>query len=85
MDLSNGFYRVDLNTDDVLKLGVVLPTNPGINPMSALNLVFPMGRKNSLPTFSTATETISDLANLRLSRLNYQPPQNTASTGCPWK
>ena len=29
VDLSNGFYRVNLNIDDIPKLGVVFPTNLG--------------------------------------------------------
>jgi hypothetical protein len=35
-----------------------------------------MGWKNSPPAFSTATETIADLANQRLSRPDYQPPDH---------
>ena len=70
-DLSDGFYRVDLNSDDVPKLGVVFPTKPGTEPMVALPLVMPMGWKNSPPAFSTETETTADLANQRLSRPDY--------------
>ena len=29
VDLSDGFYRVNLNIDDIPKLGVVFPTKPG--------------------------------------------------------
>ena len=62
-DLSNSFSCMDLNTDDVPKLGVVSPTKPGTKPMVALTLVFPMGWNNSPPAFYTATETVSDLTN----------------------
>ena len=75
-DLSDGFYRVDLNSDDAPKLGVVYPTKPGTEPMVAVPLVLPMGWKNSPPAFSTATETIANLANQRLSRPDYHPPDH---------
>jgi hypothetical protein len=75
-DLSDGFYRVDLNSDDAPKLGVVFPTKTGAAPMVAVPLVLPMGWKNSPPAFSTATETIADLANQRLRRPDYHPPSH---------
>ena len=34
-DLSNRFYRVDVNTDDAPKLGVIFPTKPGADLMVA--------------------------------------------------
>ena len=75
VDISDGFYRIDLNVDDIPKLGVVFPTEDGEEPLIAFPLVLPMGWKNSPPTFSTATETIADLANGRLlSQLN--PPEH---------
>jgi hypothetical protein len=67
---------VDLNSNDAPKLGVVYPTKPGTEPMVAVPLVLPMGWKNSPPAFSTATETIADLANQRLSRPDYHPPDH---------
>ena len=66
VDLSDGFYRIDLNIDDIPKLGVVFPTEDGEEDLIAFPLVLPMGWKNSPPIFSTATETIADLANARL-------------------
>ena len=72
-DISDGFYRIDLNIDDIPKLGVVFPTLPGEEPLIALPLVLPMGWKNSPPAFSTATETIADLANQRIS-IDVDPP-----------
>ena len=73
VDLSDGFYRVDVNIDDIPKLGVVFPTTPGTTPLVAFPLVLPMGWTNSPPIFSTATETIADLANHRL-RLHLPTP-----------
>lgn len=63
VDLSDGFYRVDLSPDDAPKLGVVFPTRSNEEPLVAIPLVLPMGWKNSPPIFSTATETIADVAN----------------------
>ena len=62
-NLSDGFYRVDLNNKDTPKLEVVFPTKTGAAPMIAMPLVLSMVWKNSPPAFSTATETIADLAN----------------------
>ena len=75
-DLSDGFYHVDLNINDVSKLGVVFHTKPGTNPMVALPLLLPVGWKNSPLAFSTATKIFSDLANQWLSRSEYQPPDH---------
>ena len=67
VDLSDGFYRVDLSIDDAPKLGVVFPTRPNEEPLVAIPLVLPMGWKNSPPVFSTVTETIADVANSVIS------------------
>ncbi len=56
-----------LNIDDIPKLGVVFPMLPGDKPLIAFLLVLPMGWTNSPPIFLTATETIADIANARLS------------------
>ena len=66
-DLSDGFYRVDVNPDDIPKLGVVFPSRPGQpEPYVAFPLVLPMGWKESPPYFCAFTETIADVANERL-------------------
>lgn len=75
VDISDGFYRIDLNVDDIPKLGVVFPTLEGEEPLIAFPLVLPMGWKNSPPIFCTATETIADLANARL-RANVKPAEH---------
>ena len=51
VDIADGFYRINLTIDDIPKLGVVLPTPPGQDPLVALPLVFPMGWTNSPPAF----------------------------------
>ena len=63
LDISDRFYRVNLNIDDIPKLGVAFPTKPGEPHLVAFPLVLPMGWKNSPPIFSAATKTIADLVN----------------------
>ena len=75
LDISDGFYRVNIAPNDVPKLGVVFPSRPGKEQLVALPLVLPMGWKNSPPFFSAATETAADLANTNLSR-NITPQQH---------
>ena len=67
LDIADGFYRIALNIDDIPKLGVIFPTSPGDEPLVAQPLVLPMGWTNSPPIFTTATETIADIANQRLA------------------
>jgi hypothetical protein len=43
LDISDGFYQIGLNIDDIPKLGVVFPTLPGDKPLIAFPLVLPMG------------------------------------------
>ena len=76
LDISDGFYRIALNIDDIPKLGVVFPTPPGAEPLIAFPLVLPMGWTNSPPIFSTATETIADLANIRINQLRQPLPHH---------
>ena len=76
VDLSDGFYRVDLAIDDAPKLGVVFPTHPHQEPLVAIPLVLPMGWKNSPPIFSTVTETIADVANSALDQGNTTVPSH---------
>jgi hypothetical protein len=53
LDISDGFYRISLKIDDILKLGVVFPTLPGDKPLITFPLVLPMGWTNSPPVFCT--------------------------------
>lgn len=76
IDISDGFYRIALNIDDIPKLGVVFPTLPGEEQLVAFPLVLPMGWTNSPPIFSTATETIADLANKRLTSNTTMAPHH---------
>ena len=66
LDISDGFYRINLAAEDIPRLGVVFPVKPGSKPLVAFPLVLPMGWKNSPPIFSAATETAADIANCDL-------------------
>ncbi|KAL7523132.1 hypothetical protein ACHAWF_000389, partial [Thalassiosira exigua] len=74
VDIRDGFYRINLNVDDIPKLGVAFPTRPDEEKLIAFPLVLPMVWKNSPPIFSTATETIADLANARIRRRQHPAP-----------
>ena len=63
LDISDGFYRIDISIKDIPKLGIVFPTRPGCEPLVALPLVLPTGWKNSPLAFCVATETATNLAN----------------------
>ncbi len=45
LDISDGFYQIGLNIDDIPKLGVVFPMLPGDKPLIGFPLVLPMGWK----------------------------------------
>lgn len=67
IDISDGFYRIQLGADDALALAVLLPSSEGEPPLVAIPLSLPMGWVESPPTFCAATETAADLANARYS------------------
>ena len=46
-DISDGFYHVYLNMEDIPKLGVAFPTVSGAEPLVAFPLVLPVGWKNT--------------------------------------
>jgi len=75
VDLSDGFYRINLNIEDIPKLGVVFPSSDPNKKLVALPLVLPMRWKNSPPAFCTATETAADLANRDLHNALHHPAQ----------
>ena len=63
VDLSDGFYRLWLRPEDVLKLAVVFSTCKGETPLIGIPLTNPMGWCESPPNFSACTETVADLDN----------------------
>ena len=74
LDISDGFYRIDLAPADIPRLGLVFPSIPHQPPLVALPLVLPMGWKNSPPVFCAATETVADVANNLITSATSLPP-----------
>jgi hypothetical protein len=66
IDISDGFYRIAIRSEDIPKLAVMFPTAPGAEHLVGLPLVLPMGWKQYPPLFTAATETVVDLATSRL-------------------
>jgi hypothetical protein len=75
VDISDGFYRIPLTTSGLKKLGVLLPSFPGMPPLVAFPLVLPMGWTDSPPFFCAFTEAVCDLTNQDLQR-NLRYPQH---------
>ena len=73
IDLSDGFYRLRVKPEDVLKLGVAFPTAPGEPKLVAFPITLPMGWTESPPYFCSATETVVDIAN-QYAGLSWDPP-----------
>lgn len=74
-DVADGFYRLFLNAWASLSLAMVMPVQPGEEPLVALPLALPMGWSESPPYFCAATETVVDLTNERVAT-NWSPPQH---------
>jgi hypothetical protein len=51
VDISDGFYRVELRPADIPKMCVIIPSTIDGEPLIAFPLVLPMGWKNSPPYF----------------------------------
>ena len=73
LDVTDGFYRMQLKPSDAAKLSVILPTYPGEPQLIAIPLVCTMGWQNSPPTFCSASETVADIANSRSYRHHVAP------------
>lgn len=72
VDIANGFYWINLTLEDIPKLGVMLPTRGSQQLIVALPLVLPMGWKNNPPIFTSATETVPDLANAKINNFQHE-------------
>ena len=62
-NITDGFYQVWIATDDVQKLGLILPGGDPANPDITFLLALPMGWVKSPPAFCAITKTTADLAN----------------------
>ena len=65
-----------MRTEDIPKLGVILPTTPGQLPLIAFPLALPMGWVESPPYFTSITETACDLSNNHLRRRSSERPSS---------
>jgi hypothetical protein len=63
VDILDGFFRIWVRSTDVAKLGVLLPTQPGEEPLIGFPLALPMVWSQSPSIFTSANETIAYLAN----------------------
>jgi len=79
VDIADGFYRVAVNINDIPKLGVAFPVQPGETPLVGLPLTLPMGWQSSPPYFCVPTETITDVANTRVLRHRHPGPHHLDS------
>jgi hypothetical protein len=55
IDISDGFYRIAIFTDDILKLAIMFPIRDGEEQLIDLPLVLPIGWNQSPPLFTAAT------------------------------
>ena len=86
VDISDGFYRVWLQADDIPKLGISFPAERDGEHLVAFPLVLPMGWVSSPPYFCAHTETIADVTNERIMSGARPPPHwldNIADTVPP--
>jgi hypothetical protein len=73
VDISDGFYRLQLSPSGIPSLGVVFPTAVGEEPLVAFPLVLPMGWVSSPPFFCALTESAADMANMSLRTNRFYP------------
>jgi hypothetical protein len=76
VDIADGFYRIWVRSADVAKLGVLLSTRPGEEPLIDFPLALPMGWSQSPPIFTSATDNIADLANQDVTVCSPQLPRH---------
>jgi hypothetical protein len=66
VDIADGFYCIWVQAVDVPELGVLLPAVAGQEHLIGFPLVMTIGWKESPPIFTSATETITNLANVAI-------------------
>jgi hypothetical protein len=74
VDIADVFYRIWVKAADIPKLGVLLPEEPAQEQLIGFLVVLPMGWKESPPVFTSATDTVTDLANDQIQQGIKQPP-----------
>jgi hypothetical protein len=66
IDISDRFYRIAIRSEDIPKLAIMFPKEAGEEQLIGLPSILPMGWRKSPPLFTSATETVADLANSKL-------------------
>ena len=61
VDLSDGFYYINLNTYDIPKLGVIFPTKPGQETIIAFPLSCPWDEKTAHQFFTPLLKPLPTL------------------------
>jgi hypothetical protein len=80
LDLSDGYYRIQLSPEAALELAVVLPGPTATSQWVGVPLCLPMGWSHSPPFFCSFTETAADLANAAISSEVAPPPHPLEET-----
>ena len=65
-DVSDGFYHIGLHPSDAPNMGLIFTLEVEDDNLAAIPITLPMGEKNSLPIFCTATDNVVDLENAAL-------------------
>jgi hypothetical protein len=73
IDIADRSYHIAIRPDDIPKLAIIFPNREGEEQLIGLPLVLSMGWKQSPPLFTTATETVADLANGKLRAKSSSP------------
>jgi hypothetical protein len=76
VDIADGVYRIWVQAADIPNIGVLLPAEEGDEWSIGFTLVLPMDWKESPPIFTSATETITDLANVAIRDGVVQGPRH---------
>ena len=73
IDLANGYYHIPVSSTGAQQLGMIMPTEPGQEPLIAFPLTLPMGQNKSPPYFCAFTETAADVCNQQLQAVTPDP------------
>jgi hypothetical protein len=99
VDVADGFYRIGLNSGNVIKMGVAMPASPTGEPLIAFPLALPMGWVNSPPLFVASSSAppkgpssgahrsppISELKSSPLTTRRGRLPTRTSNSRGRWR
>ena len=73
IDLADGYYHIPVSSTDVQQLGVIMPTNPGHEPLIAFPLMLPMGWNKSPPYFCAFMEMVVEVCIQQIRMKQLEP------------